>query len=151
MAFTGRFLAYLDRQSRPFLWLAVLVSVLGYSELRAAMALTVIPVIALVIAPNSGRLNDRIGPRLPAAAGAACFAVGLALLAQLGGGTMWASMYAAYEDLSSHYQRLLDGLEVLHSTMRTPLIIDGRNLGQSIYSVGAQSASSTLWNFWMGN
>lgn len=41
---------------------------------------------------------------------------------ELGGGTMWSSMYAAYEDLSSHYQRLLDGLEVLHSTMRTPFV-----------------------------
>ena len=40
----------------------------------------------------------------------------------LGGGTMWASMYAAYEDLSSHYQRLLDGLQVLHSTKRTPFV-----------------------------
>jgi EmrB/QacA subfamily drug resistance transporter len=64
-----------------------LVSVLGYSELRAAVALTIIPVIALVIAPNAGRLNDRIGPRFPSAAGAVSFAVGLALLAQLGGGT----------------------------------------------------------------
>ena len=64
-----------------------LVSVLGYSELRAAMALTVMPVIALIVAPNAGRLNDRIGPRLPAAVGAACFGVGLILLAQLGGDT----------------------------------------------------------------
>ena len=73
-----------------------LVSVLGYSELRAATALTVIPVLALVVAPNAGRLNDRIGPRLPAAAGAACFAVGLALLAQLGGGTtLWDVIWRA--------------------------------------------------------
>jgi EmrB/QacA subfamily drug resistance transporter len=64
-----------------------LVSVLGYSELRAAMALTVMPIIALIVAPNAGRLNDRIGPRLPAAVGAASFGVGLILLAQLGGGT----------------------------------------------------------------
>jgi taurine dioxygenase len=41
---------------------------------------------------------------------------------QLGGGTMWSTMYAAYEDLSSHYQRLLDGLTVLHSTMRVPFV-----------------------------
>lgn len=33
-----------------------------------------------------------------------------------GGDTMWASMYAAYESLSSHYQRLLEGLEAKHST-----------------------------------
>jgi EmrB/QacA subfamily drug resistance transporter len=71
-----------------------LVSVLGYSELRAALALTVMPVIALIVAPNAGRLNDRIGPRLPAATGAACFAVGLILLAQLGGGaTLWDVMW----------------------------------------------------------
>ncbi len=71
-----------------------LVSVLGYSELRAALAITVMPVVALVVAPNSGRLNDRIGPRLPSAAGAACFAIGLILLAQLGGGTtLWDVMW----------------------------------------------------------
>ena len=75
-----------------------LVSVLGYSELRAAVALTVIPLIALVIAPNAGRLNDRIGPRLPASVGAACFTVSLVLLAQLGGDTtlrdvMWRAAF----------------------------------------------------------
>lgn len=41
---------------------------------------------------------------------------------ELGGGTMWANMYAAYESLSSHYQNLLDGLQVLHSTLRTPFV-----------------------------
>ena len=64
-----------------------LVSVLGYTELRAALALTVMPIVALIVAPNAGRLNDRIGPRFPAAVGAACFGVGLILLAQLGGDT----------------------------------------------------------------
>jgi len=41
---------------------------------------------------------------------------------ELGGGTMWASMYAAYEGLSSHFQHLLDGLQVLHTTGRTPFV-----------------------------
>ena len=71
-----------------------LVSVLGYTELRAAVAMTIMPVLALIVAPNAGRLNDRIGPRFPAAAGAACFAIGLALLAQLGGDTqLWDVMW----------------------------------------------------------
>jgi taurine dioxygenase len=38
------------------------------------------------------------------------------LLRAAGGDTMWASMYAAYEALSPHYQRLLDGLDALHTT-----------------------------------
>jgi taurine dioxygenase len=39
---------------------------------------------------------------------------------EAGGDTMWASMYAAWEGLSSQYQRLLEGLEVLHTSMRMP-------------------------------
>ena len=76
-----------------------LISVLGYSELRAATAMTIMPVLALIVAPNAGRLNDRIGPRFPAAAGAACFAIGLALLgllSQQGGDTqLWDVMWRA--------------------------------------------------------
>ena len=62
-----------------------LQTVLGYTPLHAAVGMSVIPLVSLLIAPNSGRLNDRIGPRIPAAAGAGCFAVGLILLAQLSG------------------------------------------------------------------
>jgi taurine dioxygenase len=38
----------------------------------------------------------------------------------VGGDTLWASMYAAYESLSSHYQRFLDGLEAVHSARSVP-------------------------------
>src|SRR5262245_20501637 len=43
-------------------------------------------------------------------------------LPEVGGDTMWASMYAAWEDLSSHHQRLLGGLEALHGTARLPFL-----------------------------
>ena len=37
-----------------------------------------------------------------------------------GGDTMWASMYAAWDDLSSYTQRLLEEVEVLNSARRLP-------------------------------
>jgi EmrB/QacA subfamily drug resistance transporter len=70
-----------------FLLVIFLVSVLGYSELRAAIAITPMPLVALVLAPMVGRLTDRIGPRVPAAVGSAFFGVGMLLLAQLNGGS----------------------------------------------------------------
>jgi EmrB/QacA subfamily drug resistance transporter len=68
-----------------FLLPIFLISVLGYSELKAAIAITPMPLMALVLGPLVGRLTDRIGPRLPAAVGAVFFGVGMLLLAQLGG------------------------------------------------------------------
>jgi taurine dioxygenase len=38
------------------------------------------------------------------------------ILPRVGGDTMWASTTAAYDALSSHYQRLLEDMEALHST-----------------------------------
>jgi EmrB/QacA subfamily drug resistance transporter len=61
-----------------------MVNVMGYSELKAALAMTFMPVTALFVAPNAGRLVDRIGPRYLAGGGLALFGIGLILLAQLG-------------------------------------------------------------------
>ena len=73
-----------------FLFVIFLVTVLGYSELEAALAITPMPVTALIVAPNVGRLVDRIGPRVPAVIGSLFFFVGLMLLAQLTGeSTIW--------------------------------------------------------------
>ena len=61
-----------------------MVNVMGYSELKAALAMTFMPLTALFVAPVAGRLVDRIGPRYFSAVGLALFGVGLVLLAQLG-------------------------------------------------------------------
>jgi taurine dioxygenase len=43
-------------------------------------------------------------------------------LPEVGGDTMWASMYAAYDALSSRMQRFLDGLEIINNNKRTPFL-----------------------------
>lgn len=66
-----------------FLLVIFMVNVMGYSELRAGIAITPMPLTGLILAPIVGRVTDRIGPRLPAALGAAGFGVGLLMLARL--------------------------------------------------------------------
>jgi taurine dioxygenase len=39
-----------------------------------------------------------------------------------GGDTMFASMYAAWDALSPHYQRMLEGMEVVHNVRRLPFL-----------------------------
>ncbi len=79
-----------------FLLVLFLVNVLGYTELEAAVAVTPMPLTALIVAPVIGRLVDRIGPRVPAVVGALFFFVGLTLLAQLNGeSTVWDATWRA--------------------------------------------------------
>ena len=66
-----------------FLLVLFLVTVLGYSEISAALAITPMPVTGLILGPIVGRLVDRIGPRIPGVIGSLCFCSGLVLLAQL--------------------------------------------------------------------
>ncbi|MGA2905502.1 MAG: DUF6345 domain-containing protein [Candidatus Korobacteraceae bacterium] len=63
----------------------------------------------------------------------------------------WFDEVAAIDGNDGTYNsQHLIGNPVVHYD-RASTMIDARDLGQSIFSVGAQSASSTLWNFWMGN
>ena len=63
----------------------------------------------------------------------------------------WFQEVAAYHGGDGTYaSQHLNGNPQVHYD-RASSMIDGRDLGQSIFSVGAQTASGTLWNFWMNN
>ena len=66
-----------------FLLVIFMVTVMGYSELHAALSITPLPLTALVLAPFVGRRVDRVGPRSAAVAGGLFFAAGLVALAFL--------------------------------------------------------------------
>jgi len=69
-----------------FLLVIFMVNVMGYSELKAGIAITPMPITGLLLAPLVGKLVDRIGPRVPAVAGALGFGIGLLTMAQLDAG-----------------------------------------------------------------
>ncbi|HUI74816.1 MAG TPA: hypothetical protein VLX32_07730 [Candidatus Acidoferrum sp.] len=63
----------------------------------------------------------------------------------------WFQEVAAYDgDDGTYASQHLKGAPQVHYD-RASTMIDARDLGQSIYNVRAQSASTTLWNFWMNN
>lgn len=65
--------------------------------------------------------------------------------------TAWFQEVAAHEGgVGTYPSQHLAGAPAVHYD-RASTMIDGRDLGHSIFHVTAQSASSTLWSFWMGN
>jgi len=61
-----------------------LLDVLGYSQSRMGILLSIFPAVRVVGGPFTGWLSDRIGPRLPTGLGLGVMALGLVLLARLG-------------------------------------------------------------------
>lgn len=72
-----------------FLLVIYMVNVLGYSEVKAAIAVTPLPLTGAVLAPLSGRLVDRFPPWILGTVGAACFSVGLFLMTTLPADAGW--------------------------------------------------------------
>lgn len=78
---------------------------------------------------------------------------GFGFAASLGGdvNAAWFQEVAAYHGGDGTYaSQHLKGAPQVHYD-RASTMVDGRDLGQSIFAVGAQTPSQTLWNFWMGN
>jgi EmrB/QacA subfamily drug resistance transporter len=100
-----------------FLLVIFMVNVMGYSELRAAIAVTPIAATSLIVAPIAGRLCDRIGSRIPAMLAVVCLGLGLYLLSQLGADSKWADV-----------------------AWRAVIIGVGLGLGNAALTVGAMSA-----------
>ena len=66
-----------------FMLVIFMIAMMDYTELRAGLAIAVLPVAVLVLTPLAGWLTDRVGPRIPAVTGALVTAAGLVALATL--------------------------------------------------------------------
>jgi EmrB/QacA subfamily drug resistance transporter len=66
-----------------FLVVLAFVNLWGYSELKAALAITPIPIMAMIVSPLVGRISDRLPPRAFGIPALLVMAVGLFSLATL--------------------------------------------------------------------
>ncbi len=66
-----------------FMLVIYMIAMMNYSELKAGLAVTTLPVAGLLLAPFAGRLVDRVGPRPLAVTGALLTAAGLFALGHL--------------------------------------------------------------------
>ena len=78
------FAVYAALSAQLFLLPTELQSVVGYSALRAGAALGPITLLMLILSPRSGRLAQRIGPRVPMTVGPLISAAGMLLYARIG-------------------------------------------------------------------
>ncbi len=76
VAFAGLFTA-------TFLLPFLLQQARGFDPIEAGLLLTPVPIAMAVVAPLSGSISDRLGPRLPATAGMVMMVLGLLSLTQL--------------------------------------------------------------------
>jgi MFS family permease len=76
VAFAGLFTA-------TFLLPFLLQQARGFSPIEAGLLLTPVPITMAIVAPFSGTISDRLGPRLPATAGMIVMVLGLLSLTQL--------------------------------------------------------------------
>lgn len=66
-----------------FMLVIYMIAMMDYAEQKAGLTVAVVPAAVLILTPLAGRLADRLGPRLPAVAGALLAAAGLVALAYL--------------------------------------------------------------------
>ncbi len=85
----GQFLVGFGMLGAIFLLTLFLQNVMGYSVLKAAVAITPIPATALVLSPIAGRVCDKIGPRIPTVLGMIALGLGIYLLSQLQADSGW--------------------------------------------------------------
>ncbi len=81
------FLAFVALASNMFLVPFALQSLMGLSPAEAGLVMVAVPLTILIVAPLSGRLTDRIGPRWPATLGLGVVAAAILLMARLGPAT----------------------------------------------------------------
>jgi EmrB/QacA subfamily drug resistance transporter len=82
-AATSAMINYIGFSALAFLVPFYLVDGLGYSATEAGILITTLPLAMMLVAPFSGWISDKVGPRLPASAGMALLCAGIFMLSGL--------------------------------------------------------------------
>jgi EmrB/QacA subfamily drug resistance transporter len=100
-----------------FMTVLAFVNLWGYSELKAALAISPVPIVGLLVSPVVGRLASRVSPRV----------LGVPALVVMAGGLYWLSTFPAEPDFGS---------------VLGPLILMGAGIGATFPAVSIGSMGS---------
>jgi MFS family permease len=100
-----------------FITVIAFVNLWGYSELKAALAISPIPLMGLLVAPIVGRLANRVEPRF----------LGIPALLMMSGGLFWLSTFPA---------------EPYYMSVLPPLLLMGAGVGATFPAVSIGSMGS---------
>ncbi|MGI8644376.1 MAG: MFS transporter [Thermomicrobiales bacterium] len=144
------FLTFVALASNMFLIPFALQPLMGLSPSRAGLVMIAVPLTILVIAPLSGRLTDRIGPRWPATAGLALVALSILLMAQLHSGSMVAfavMILVLYGIGAGRFQAPNNAAVMTAAPTQARGMVSGTlALSRSLGQIGGVALASTVWD-----
>jgi EmrB/QacA subfamily drug resistance transporter len=116
-ASTSLFLFAIGMMGVLFMTVLAFVNLWGYSELKAALAISPVPLVGLLVSPLVGRVSTQVQPRV----------VGVPALIVMAGGLYWLSRFPA----EAHYASVVG-----------PLMLMGAGMGATFPAVSIGSMGS---------
>jgi MFS family permease len=145
------FLAFVALASNMFLIPFALQPLMGLAPSRAGLVMITVPLTILLIAPLSGRLTDRIGPRWPATAGLGLVALSILLMAQLRSGTAMAMavlILIVYGIGAGFFQAPNNAAVMTAASVQARGVVSGTlALSRSLGQIGGVALASTVWHW----
>lgn len=144
------FLVFVALAANMFLIPFALQPLMELSPAQAGLVMIAVPLTILVVAPLSGRLTDRIGPRWPASVGIGLVAVAILLMAQLRSGSAVSSavLILVLYGAGAGFFQAPNNAAVMTAAPRGArgLVSGALALARSLGQIGGVALASTIWS-----
>lgn len=145
------FLTFVALASNMFLIPFALQPLMGLTAAQAGLVMITVPLTILVVAPLSGHLADRVGPRWPATAGVGLVTIAILLMSQLrsGSAVAFAVMTLVLYGIGAGFFQAPNNAAVMTAApcdargMVSGVLALARSLGQ----IGGVALAGAIWSW----